>query len=362
VLYHRKPFGLQVLNPTACEIWHAAQSGRTAQQIAEQLCRRFEVDAAAALQDVQATLQGWQQAPAAAERPDYDPPSPIQAPLADCTFEQGYRIAGRSFLIGCNSEQLMAGIDALFAHLPACPPDQANIQLLAATEPRGYRLQQPGRGEWRYDDLDALVAAVYLRVSELAYRHADCLFALHAAGVVSPHGAGIILAAASGRGKSTLSACLARRGFGFMGDDVLAFGHSDMVTPVPLPITVKSPPAGVLEKDYPQLAQLREYRRYGQRVRYLPPPGNSLVGKPPAVRHLVFPSYQAGSTARMQAKSALEGLSLLLQSGVFIHRLDKPAAVQSLIRLLEGISILTLDYGDIDQAEKLLRELAPHPV
>jgi HPr serine kinase-like protein len=47
------------------------------------------------------------------------------------------------------------------------------------------------------------------------------LYSLHAAGVVSPHGAGLLLVGASGCGKSTLALGLVRQGWGYLSDDAV---------------------------------------------------------------------------------------------------------------------------------------------
>jgi hypothetical protein len=47
------------------------------------------------------------------------------------------------------------------------------------------------------------------------------LYSLHAAGVVSPHGAGLLLVGASGCGKSTLALGLVRQGWSYLSDDAV---------------------------------------------------------------------------------------------------------------------------------------------
>lgn len=64
------------------------------------------------------------------------------------------------------------------------------------------------------DDVLAQVALV------LALRHAG-LFHLHAAGAISPGGAGIVIAGASGSGKTSVVLSLLDAGFDFLGDDSL---------------------------------------------------------------------------------------------------------------------------------------------
>lgn len=106
----------------------------------------------------------------------------------------------------------------------------------------GYLVRFPGIVDFRIDEGGAQVECVPVPGREAAWR---VLFEqqlrpllLSLAGEAVFHGAavdiggrGLVLLGPSGRGKSTLTAALARRGHAFLGDDCL---HLDLSGPVPL--------------------------------------------------------------------------------------------------------------------------------
>jgi hypothetical protein len=73
------------------------------------------------------------------------------------------------------------------------------------------------------------------------------LYALHAAGMVTPHGQGLLIVGPSGSGKSTLALGLVRQGWGYLSDDaVLLRGQSHAVEALALrkPFSIEARVAG----------------------------------------------------------------------------------------------------------------------
>ncbi len=100
----------------------------------------------------------------------------------------------------------------------------------------------------------------------------DFLFYIHA-GVVGLGNTCLLMPAAAGSGKSSLTAALVHGGFLYYSDEVALIQRADFrVPPVPLAICVKSTGWDLMTKYFPALAELPTHLRGdGKLVRYIAP-------------------------------------------------------------------------------------------
>lgn len=178
---------------------------------------------------------------------------------------------------------------------------------------------------------------------------------LHAGAVASDHRA-VLLPAASGSGKSMLTAALVSSGLRYLTDDVAAIeATTGMVLPYPKPIAVplrlrrKLPRAGPLPSG---------------RFAYLGDEGfvtarelGAATGGPTTPGLIVHPQYRPGSPTRATALSPAQGVQLLAEQSFHLPP-DPAGALEELAAISAGCRRLTLVYSDLDEAVTLIgREL-----
>lgn len=126
---------------------------------------------------------------------------------------------------------------------------------VAASAAPLYRVRLSGRPElaldgevWRAADPAALGLFAYNAILNAATARVRSHFLFHAAALVAPDGAGVVIAGDAGLGKTTLTLALLRHGFRVFSDDVAAVGDADSVPrssgygrlyPFPRPLAVR---------------------------------------------------------------------------------------------------------------------------
>jgi hypothetical protein len=205
------------------------------------------------------------------------------------------------------------------------------------------------------DDIDLLDALVG-RLNRVAFHVDPARLHLHAA-AVELDGAGILLAGASGSGKSTVTVELLRRGAAYLTDEcVTVLPDSSTVFAYPKPITLK---AGSLEwvalgGDHP-VAGLeaagngRAHLRAGSVGDIAP---RSSLGVIVLVRHTDEEPPTLNSISPAEACVRLLGDSL---DGVRLG----PSSLEVLARVVAGTSAWELVYRDAAEAAELIEQLRP---
>src|SRR5205807_580535 len=148
-----------------------------------------------------------------------------------------------------------------------------------------YRNGVPTASAPRLSYLGPIVKSAIWQLAVNAY---PFLFYLHA-GVVSTGSGCVLLPAAPGSGKSSLTAALTHRGYGYFSDEIALISRDTfLVPPVPLAICVKESGWALIGRYYPELFNAWPHHRYdGKDVRYLPPPKRAGDLPPMPVRHII---------------------------------------------------------------------------
>lgn len=187
----------------------------------------------------------------------------------------------------------------------------------------------------------------------------DFLLDLHA-GVVGKEGRCILLPAAAGSGKSSLTAALTHSGLDYYSDEVaLVERDTFLVSPVPLAVCVKSTGWELMSRYYPEISQLPIHRRDdGKTVRYMPPPAAKMQVAPARVSHIVFPRYCGDEPTRLTPVTRSDALTRLMDQCLALRlRLD-PGGVEQLVRWIAGIDCFALTFSSLDEAVSLVRRTA----
>jgi hypothetical protein len=363
------------LNATAAFIARKLEQGTHPSQLAQSLVEERN----AALQDAEAwardTLQAFgaqgllqdSAAPAPASLPAEEPAVPDMPPYEpfEPVVEACYRLLNTTTLIRYFHRAQMRMVDCVIGHLKIAGPQTPDVVIDISGK--------------IWDDGNQLTSYVYCdRKSEgLAYRLSnlgpvvksavwiasvnahDFLLDLHA-GVVGKDGRCILLPAAAGSGKSSLTAALTHSGLGYYSDEVaLVERGTFLVPPVPLAVCVKSTGWELMSRYYPQVAKMPTHRRADRKeVRYVPPPPGSLLQKPARVSHIFFPLYTAGQPTRLTPVTRSDALARLMDQCLAFRMQLTPEGIGKLIEWITTVDCYALDFSSLDEAVALVRKTA----
>jgi hypothetical protein len=190
------------------------------------------------------------------------------------------------------------------------------------------------------------------------------LYALHAGGVVSPEGHGVLLAGVSGSGKTTLTCALTRSGWSYLCDDsVLLKATPDGVQALALGRSFHCAPA--MFRHYPELRAQGKTPERGKRLLEAASlyPGRARGQAQP--RAILFPEIVAADRTQAIPLSSTETLLHLLHSGAakLQHRAFMAAQIEVLTQLATSARGYRLLHGaDVHRAPEcvaaLVRQLA----
>jgi hypothetical protein len=238
---------------------------------------------------------------------------------------------------------------------------QADITLDVIEEHSGHVVVMDGDPVARCDHGNQLTREVLIIVRDTTINRTDFFLQIHA-GVVSNGSHGVMLPAAAGGGKSTLTAALVNRGFRYLTDEIALLQNDTLdVRPVPFAITVKPGSLAPLSTDYPHLADSPRHRREDEQdVVYLIPPEQNRYpanGAPLLVRWIVFPRYGTDETTALRPLGKAEALSRLLSECLVVPKdLDRDS-VAALIAWFSQTECFELPFSSLAEAAGLLRDL-----
>jgi hypothetical protein len=175
---------------------------------------------------------------------------------------------------------------------------------------------------------------------------------LHA-GVVERGGAGVILPALPGSGKSTLTAALAASGFRLLSDEFGAVRLEDgRCVPMLRPISLKNESIGIVSRLRADAAMGPVFKgtRRGD-VAHLGPDAESVAQRhvPAAIKLVVFPRYEAGAATALEPMPRAQAFTKLAVNS-FNYEVLGPAGFEAVGRVIAGADCYRLTYGDLAAA------------
>ena len=209
-------------------------------------------------------------------------------------------------------------------------------------------------------DVSGIVPAVKQSVRQIAVDRHPFLVSVHA-GVVSFGKGCVLLPAAAGSGKTTLTAALIHAGANYFSDEIALLDEATLaVSPVPLSLTVKDGSLGPLRALYPAIDALPVHVREDHvRVRYLPPP-LACLPKPDVLepaRWIVFPKFTPTADTALHPIERPEALRRLLdESFVSRPRLTREST-ELLVQWMRGVECYALSFATLDSAVALLKAI-----
>jgi hypothetical protein len=265
---------------------------------------------------------------------------------------------------------VIAALQALFPTPPAWTAvrgteiaEAEGVPVFAVTrQPDGtatVHVEGHGGARARIDVGTELLATLEWAIASVAVEVLGEGYLLLHAGVVARNGAAILLPGGSGSGKSTLTAGLAGAGFLLGSDEVAVLDPLTLeVLPFVRGICVKEGSRAPLASAYPSLLTDVPHHRFGgEEVWYLCPPPDRWLPAPTPVRSIVVPRYAKDSETRLEPLSRSATLQILLQQSFSVPK-HGSFGIGTLTELLQDVDCYRLTIGSLDEAVRLVTELA----
>ena len=169
----------------------------------------------------------------------------------------------------------------------------------------------------------------------------------------------ILIPAQTGKGKSTLTACLLKQGFQLINDDVVPVNADGSVTALNLPLKIKSGSWDVISPLYPELNHLRPVERQHICLKYLPITADERCqhGSQHTLDWLIVPEYAPEFPPVCRQLAGTEALAALLAAEPHLTQTLTPDYLQQIVRWVTGLKAFSLRYRSSEEALSLLRDM-----
>jgi hypothetical protein len=185
------------------------------------------------------------------------------------------------------------------------------------------------------------------------------------AGVVRADQKCLLLPAAPGSGKTSITAVLIRSGFRYLSDEVALLEEEEQealhVCPVPVSLCIKEGAWDLLTPYYPELCDLEVHHRGdGKIVRYLNPPSEVLdsgSGIVHPVGWVVFPRYEPFVQTVLRPLGRGEALRRLLEECLVVPAPLDRSKVERVVRWIGKIPCFEMPMSSLAVGSALLTAL-----
>jgi hypothetical protein len=353
------------LNPMAASIVRELQGGASVSEVAHMLAAQglaLPEQAAewvgAALDALRAQMHADETVPPPPERDEAEDVRPY-TPFEPVT-ERRYRLLETCALIRYGAWAQRRLVDSVLGHLAtdeACASSLV-IELKAEKLPN-YTMRsdvyRDGVPIGSARGLSFLAPIVKSAIWQQAVRAHDYFFYVHA-GVVGTGLSALLLPAAAGSGKSSLTMALVHRGFRYFSDEVaLVEPGTFHVPPMPLAMAMKDTGWELMARYFPNLASLPIHVRNDSKVlRYLPPPRDAIGQGPAPVSHIIFPQYRPGVPTRLEPLHRAEALGRLMHECLGLRRRLDRENVSAIVGWMRGIDCYQLTFSHLEAAADLV--------
>jgi hypothetical protein len=380
VVYSHAAQKVYAFNTAATFIWCAFEVDSDPASVVRELAAQAGIDAAEARRRVDDALASWQElgligaADEASTRPSRRVRRrPQGKPAASLpaykkrrfVVEERYALLGATVRVRYASRAQRSFVHPVLGHLKKSRGRPTSTIEIVADGDR-HHICQDGTIERANVALDEIGPTVKWLLWEAAINSHRFFMNIHA-GVVGDGKGVLMLPAAPGSGKSSLTAALARSGLDYFSDEIALLEEPDLaVRPIPLAVCVKSTGWELMTPLFPNIPKLKVHRRGdGKIVRYVPPPPfrhGTRRDRTYPVRAIVFPKYIAGTETALTPISRVEALSRLMEECLVVPVPLTLRRIQSLVRWIKGVRCFDLKMSSLDQAVSLVRRGALSPV
>ena len=187
-----------------------------------------------------------------------------------------------------------------------------------------------------------------------------CRFVTVHAGVVEKAGSAILMSAASGGGKSTLTAALHANGYRLFSDEfALLELNTALAHPYPRPISLKQESIPIVEEllGADRISPVISGTPKGN-IAYARVGTDSIrrASETAPVKLIVFPNFQQGSQPMARRLNPAEAVMRLVAASTNYSLLGEPA-YKAIVNLVKQARAYEITYGDTAQSIRLVEEL-----
>jgi hypothetical protein len=378
VVFSEETQHLLSLNPPAALVFRELQKGAPSSSMAHALAVEGLVASEEAEQWVTSTLDAFRSCGmledgpvvpvASTPLPGDDAENARQA--ANCApyapfepvTEQRYRLLETCALIRFGHLAQVRLVRSVIGHLATDDPVSPTIviDINAKMLDNGHLrsdVYRDGVAVGRAPRLSEMAPIVKAALWQSAINAHDFLFYFHA-GVVGTGASCVLLPAAAGSGKSSLTAALVHRGFRYFSDEVaLIEPFSFHVSPMPLAMCIKSTGWDLMARYYPEILSLPVHvRSDGKVLHYIPPPAVAAEQIPLPVRHIIFPRYEQNAPTRLARVKRSEALGRLMGECLALRQRLDHENVRQIVGWIAGIECYELTFSSLETAAQLVME------
>jgi hypothetical protein len=344
--------GLFILNSSARFIWAGLRLGGPQNLLAERFAKNFGIPFSQASSDLASTLDAWSHnllAPSQATQSVASPP-PLPS-RSSFPFSCGYVLNSKHFLLLASDPDFSHEIQPRLAHLAASSPTPDFTFHVFRQDDLFWVFR--GEASLCAEPLVSTARSILLEeIARLAYG-VNWLAILHAAACSNGRQC-VILPAPTNSGKSTLTAALMHSGLQILSDDSAPLDrHSRQIFPLPFALMLRSGSWPLLDPFSPELSALPIHSRFGDPVRFLPPP--AIHAQPVPAKCLCFVQFQPGAPPRLQSLSPFESLCALQKSGFWVPH-TRPS-IAAFLAWYQSLPAYQLTFSDLYQAVPLVHSL-----
>jgi hypothetical protein len=373
IVYAHAAQKLYAFNTAATFIWCGLELGQGEAEVTQGLAYASGISAEEAGRRVAEALGSWRDLGLLAgsvaderrpprrfrERPRGRPASSLAA-YATARFvdERVYALLGAAIRVRFASMEQRDFVHPILAHLER--PDAAPTATVDLVEDAGtHHICLDGAIENSCDGIDRIGPVVKWLVWEAAVNTHRFFLDIHA-GVVGDGESVILLPAASGSGKSSLTAALSRAGFDYFSDEIALLEEPGLtVRPIPLAVCVKSTGWDVMAPFFPEVRSLKSHHRGDNKiVRYVPPPpftNGSDAGRSYPVRRIIFPQYRPGAATALKPLARVAALQRLMAECLVVPVPLTLRRITRLVRWIKQIDCYELPMSSLEHAVELVR-------
>ncbi len=270
-----------------------------------------------------------------------------------------YAALAAVFTVASDDVDVLELIDRLYVHCRTDAEPEHRFEIV--TDEDGWALALDGVAILRDAPASLTLERLAWEINQLAWACDDLGLLVHA-GAVSIGGAGVVLCAGSGRGKSTLTLGLCERGAQYLSDEIA-------VLEVPARAPASPEPANVSMRGFPRPIALRpgswplverfepncppDVALFMDDVWFIAPPD---AAREAIVKAVVFPIYEEGAHDRIEAIAAPEAAAILGDQTPNLARFGAHAR-DAVDRVLESVTAARLVFSNLPTACDLVRGL-----
>lgn len=275
-----------------------------------------------------------------------------------------YRLLTTTFAIRFSSAAEQASVHPALSHLEV-EPARVDAVLEVIGTPAGHFLLDGITPFSFCRHLDRVTPRLKTWLLQTVVRRHSYFLEIHA-GAVSNGEKCLLLPAAPGSGKTTLTAALAAAGYRYFSDEVALLEEPDLeVRPVPISLSIKSGAIDILAPLHPELRGSANHTREDlETVTYLNPPTASLryeTNRTYPAAWIVFPQYSPSAATELRPINKAEALARLMKEVLVVRTTLDTRIVRSLVRWIRRVDCYELPNSSLSQAVQLVGNLLENP-